>query len=501
MGNWYKKTLFLILGLSALFFLVTYSINFFENKREEARKTMTLEFGSVSITSTVSGKITANKMANLSFPTIGLIKDILIDEGDYVESGEIIASLTQDVVIAQYNSALHNLSYLKYVKEELLNGPQEVERKVSETSVMKARQNLDRTKSEYDQIVKNTYEAFLSSDLEAVPVNKDDDAVPPIISGNYQCTDKGIYNIYLYKSSSPTDYSYKVSGLEEDLVTAWTETASPLGDCGLYVQFDSESTYRNGEWFIEIPNSRSANYLTNLNKYKLVLEQQKKAISEAENELALAQSMEKSDNLIPSSEVQRQADEKIAEAESVLSGYEAQINNLIIKAPFSGIVTNIDMRVGETSGDDKRISIINDGGFELIIRLPEANIRNVNVGDKAEVKFDASPDEIISGEIKFISPLSINIEGVSYYEAHLTLLPQPDWLREGLNADVKVYINKRDSVLTLPKYYTITKDNQMYVLVKNGKSHTETLVKPGLIGNDGFIEVTNLEPGTVLVLP
>lgn len=487
--------------LAVLLFAANQGMQVYKERQSAQQSGITVMRDDVLVTAVVSGKVSVQNMARLSFPTTGTISNLLKKEGDFVEQGEVIASLIQDTQLAEYSAALHNLEYQESLKDELIRGPEAETRQVSRTSVSIAAENLTQTEAEYSQIVKNAYEKLLSSDLMVVPVDFDNADTPPQITGNYRCDTGGTYNLSVYRSSSPTDISYRVTGLEEGVTVAWTGTPAPLGSCGLHIQFDEETRYSNDEWTISVPNTRGASYLTNLNAHKLAVEQKEKAVSQASLALELARDVEAEGNARPSTEALAQVDALIEQARASMLAQEAKISNFIIKAPFSGVVTDIDMKIGETTDNTKSISIINEGGYELEVKIPEVDIRSIKVGNRVEARFDASPNEVVPASIEFISPLSEMIEGVAYYEARLTLPKRVAWLKEGMNADVTIFIDTREDVLVVPKQYLFTEGAQTFVYIKNGADIVKTKVTVGLVGNNGLVEVVGATEGASLVLP
>jgi len=455
----------------------------------------------VSVTSTVSGFVESGQSAKLTFPTLGTIKEILKKEGETVEAGEIIASLTQDTLTAEYNTTLKQLKYLESVKSELVNGPRSEAREVTDVNVKLASDNVERIKQEQSQIVQNAYRKLLSSDLEAIQSNINNEDVPPVISGNYLCNKEGTYTVSVFGSNSPTGYSYKLSGLEEGSFSAWVETPGSLGTCGLFIKFDPNTRYHRGDWTINIPNKKSSSYVTNQNSYLLAIEQKDKAISAAELALELARKNQNYTNAKPTVDSLNQANLKIEEARSLLSVQETRITDRVIRAPFTGIITDLNMKAGEVSDSSKTISLIGEGTYTLKATVPEIDVKNVKIKDLAVVVFDAAPDEEYFATIEFISPLSTNIAGVSYYETHLLLSAAPPWLREGLNADIEIITEQKENTLAVPKQYVYKEDNKSYINTIQNDQLVKTSVDTGLVGNDGYIELFSIPEGTMVVLP
>lgn len=485
----------------ALILLGGFGYYAYSNALDTPEQTATVARGTVTTLVTVSGKIEAKQVAKLAFPNVGTVQAVFKDDGDAVAAGEILASMTQGALVASYNTALQNLHYQESRRADLLDGPRSETRETSATNVAIAEENLVRTTNEHARIVENARQTLLSTDLEAIPVNKMIDDVPPIISGNYHCDSEGAYTISIFGSNSPTDYSYRLSGLETGTFTAFTDAAAPLGNCGLMIQFDADELYHTSDWTVSVPNTSGANYIANKNTYLLAVQQQQNVIESATQAVELARRTHFEKNAAPTPHELTQANALIEEARAQLAANEAKIADYVIKAPFAGIITDSNIKVGEVADTSRNMTLMTEGNYELTARIPEVDITKVHVNQVAEVLFDASPTEPISATITYISPTATDIDGVAYFEAHFTLSQNPTWLRTGLNADVNIVVEKKEQVLTIPKRFVLEEAGNTFVLTGSTKTPQRQLVQIGLIGNDGMLEVLNLPEGTPIIAP
>ncbi len=466
-----------------------------------SRDTTTVTNADVAVIVTISGKVEAKSSARLNFPISGTVEQVLVRQGDFVNTGSILASLTQNSALADYNAALENLRYLEFVKDELHQGPNTEDREVTKTNVTIAEEALVRAEREYNQLVTNARRNYLSTGLEAAPVDKLNDDIPPIVTGNYLCDDEGQYTLSIFRSMSPTNYSYQLSGLESGTFTAFTDTPAALGMCGLSIQFDGTENYRAQNWTIAVPNRQHSAYLANRNAYELIVTQRDEAINAAGRTLQLARDTEASRNATPSTEVLNQADANIAQAKAVLATREALIADFTIRAPYDGLVTSANIKVGETASPDRTITIVHEGHYELKARIPEIDITKVSTGNPVEVVFDAEPSVRFPATVEFISPLSTEIEGVAYYEARIALQAEPNWIRAGLNADVHIIANQKKNIPTLPKRFIMREGGNNFVMIESGATVTKNQIETGLWGTNGLVEILSLPAGSIVALP
>lgn len=478
-----------------------YTFSYYQTNGEENVVSTTVTLSDITETIVVSGKTEARQIATLTFPVSGIIQSIYPKVGDTVAAGDIIASLTKDALVAEYAAALENVRYLEEIKQELLRGPIQAERAVARNNVQIAEAQITQIETDYTQAIANARKNLLSSGLAAYATSPENDTTPPTVSGNYLCTDEGTYEIYVYRSSASSDYSYNLRNLETGTFVASTDAPTPLGTCGLYIQFVAGQAYHNTTWTVSVPNKRNPQYVSLKSTYDQLITEQATALMTAREKVTLAQSSEQALISPASEEVLKQADANIAAARAQLAAQDARITDYTIKAPFSGMISAIDMKIGESANPSQTIKMVYEGDYELTAQIPEIDITKLSVGNTALVTFDADTRVSFPAKITFISPLSTNLSGVAYYEAHIELQESPSWLREGLNADITIESNKVAQVPTLPRRYIQFVDGSAFVLRKTSTEPELIPITTGFIGTDGRTEIKNLPIGTEVLLP
>lgn len=500
----FKKHSFYLLGVILIIIGVVLYFKISAHQNQEEIVAAVASYGTVTETVSVSGFVESKHTAGLTFPVTGIVTEVFVDEGDIVEAGEVLATLAATKLVADRNDALAALSIAQAQYQEATSGPREETIAVANQSISNAMQNLARVKIEYAEKTENARKALYSNGLEAISNNVNEKATPPSISGTYTCDSVGEYQINVYSSGAKSGYSYRLEGIEKTTAAASTEQPAPLGSCGLYIQFNSFSQYSGSSWVIQIPNTKSSTYNTYKNAYDLAIVQEKNAINAAIDMLALAEEEASLTTASARPEVIAQKRGSINQAQARIAAIDAQIADRSIVAPFVGMVTDVSILPGETAPTIPVITMLADGSFELVARIPEIDITKLSINQKVEAVFDANPNDIITGTIDFISPLATEIDGVAYFEATVLLDNTPEWLRAGLNADIEIITKEVENVLRLPKrFVTIKEQNKGSVLLLNTETETTTEVDVEVlfIGNDGYIAITGIEEGAVVSAP
>ena len=464
--------------------------------------TATIEKGSVSEMVSVSGFVEAKQVAELAFPSTGVVTDVLVEEGSQVKAGDILATLAATQLVAERAEAVSSLVAARAAYDTTITGPRAETITVAKTNLTNAKENLVRVEAEEKRKVENARTALLSSGLTAVAKNVEEDSTAPTVSGTYSCSKEGTYLIDVYRSSSQSGYSYNYSGIESGTSLVSIDQPAPLGSCGLFLLFTAGDIYGSSDWTIEIPNTRSSNYTNLSNAYALALTQSENAIIAAKNSLALA-SAEASLTTAParSGEV-TSAEAAIRQAEARIAAIDAKISDRSIVAPFAGTITEINITKGESAPVTSVLTLLADSAFSLKARIPEIDITKIALGQEVKAVFDAQSHETLIGKVTYISPIAKQIDGVAYFETIIELERKPDWLRAGLNADIDIIIQEKKDVLRLPKRFVFTLDDgRQAVLLREGDGLATTTIEVVFTGNDSFLEISGLPAGTEVIAP
>jgi HlyD family secretion protein len=493
--SWYYGTL-TVVGL----LLVVVVARSLTHEKPNWTTTVT-ETGDVVRTVSVSGLVEANQLAKLSFPGSGPITGLYVKVGDKVEPGQVLATLAENQLAAELNEARSAYQAATANLSQVLRGPRPEAISVTTTNLDNAKTNLTRITAEENRKVQNAKRSLLSTGLAAYSSDPNERSTPPTVSGTYTCEANGTYTINVYNSGTKSGFSYSYSGLESGNAVVSTDQPAPLGECGLYLLFTPGDLYGNSTWTIELPNTRSSSYATLNNAYELTLTQADNAIKAATAALRLAEDQANL-NLAPArSEEVTGASATAEQARARIAAAEARLANLSISAPFSGTVTAVEATLGEVSGPGTTISVLADDGLLLKARIPEIDITKLALNQKITAVFDARDNETLTGELSYISPIATQIDGVAYFETHIELDQNPDWLRAGLNADIDIILEERSDVTRLPRRYIIDTPEGSVVLTPNGNRTATTSVMVDFIGNDGYAAISGLPAGTTVIAP
>lgn len=153
-----------------------------------------------------------------------------------------------------------------------------------------------------------------------------------------------------------------------------------------------------------------------------------------------------------------------AEAQSAYSAAEDVLGQLVIRAPFDGIVYSLPV---------KRGSYVNAGDLVLqeadlakvLVRafVDEPDVARLSPGQKIEVTWDAMPGRIWTGSVRAV-PAAVKLHGTRNVGETTCIVANDDFkLLPNINVGVTIVAAQHDNVLTVPREALRQDDSVPYV--------------------------------------
>lgn len=457
----------------------------------------------------VDGTVVSAQDLSLAFEQGGMVTQVAVKAGDTVKKGQVLVSLDNKSSAAAVNQAKAALDAASANYEKILNGATGADINVAKSAVSSAQTALDNaqknqtaTIAQQKLAVSNALLALTNSALAATPGTNNLSSQNPVITGTYTGSEQGQYKISLYSTGSGLHFNF--SGLESGSGEVTPGVPTALGNLGLFIQFSSGQVSANDNWTVNIPNTKAANYLVNLNAYNAALQTQNQALTGAQAAVDSASAaLNQAQSALQLKETAARP-EDIASAKAQIEAAEAQLQtaqNTYGKAslisPIDGLVTNVSVKVGQTvpgstmTQNPAAVKIISNQKFQVETYITEADIGKIKVGDKAEVILDAYGSGVnFDANVISIDPAATIKNGVSTYKTTLEFNQNDDRIKTGMGGSVIISDQKHENVLSIPSSSIIKKSDQSFVLTDDGSGKIiQTTVKTGVSGLDGTVEI------------
>ena len=182
---------------------------------------------------------------------------------------------------------------------------------------------------------------------------------------------------------------------------------------------------------------------------------------------------------------------QVIQAQGDLETAQALVNDTVIRAPFTGVVTQKYANVGAfvtpttsasatTSATSSSILAI-AGQLEAVASVSEIDEPSIYSGQSVEIRVDAYPDLIVHGHVRLIAPESVVVQNVTSFEVRITIDPRDlSRLRSGMNITANFLVGKHMNALLIPTPAIVSqKEGAGVYLFSNSHPPTFRLIKVG----------------------
>ena len=438
----------------------------------------------------VTGTVSPVDKADLAFKKSGTIAAIAVKVGDSVKRGDLIASLESAADVAALASAQAQLA-------ELQRGLRPEEFALDQANVNTASTTLANAKKDAINAVRDGYVKAQSALLNYSDTFFTNPQSPnPVINITVRSTEmqNAINNERLvittifsqWKSDIDSSTVANAAGLITNAEGYLTKIKSFLSDLSAVVNSLTTGNSGMSQTAIDADVSTMNAALSNLTTAITT-------VSTADSELKNAASgYAQATNQFNLQQAGSSADTIAAQAAKVKQAAAALADDSIT-APIDGLVTKVDPHVGEfAQAGQTSFAIQSAGAYKIEAYVPEADIAKVAIGNTAAVTLDAyGAATIFPAAVTSIDPAETVLEGVPTYKVTLMFVTPDQRIRSGMTANTDILTHEVDSVLVIPtRAITTTATSTSVRLVNAGNNaFTTTLVKVGLKGSDGTIQI------------
>lgn len=451
---------------------------------------------SVSLKGTIAGQSKTNVMSLAAAE----ITAVNVQVGDIVKEGDPLVTLDQKDIEKQIAELKTNISNANAIaandaaqKQESLNQAKQDQT----TTLAKATDSVNKAQAGYDELVKKR------DDCQTKLNNKKNELNT---AGNARDTAKN--------ELDTAKKSYQDAQAEA--------SADPTNADLLKKANDASSVYEQKQ---ELYTSLCTNYETingdikslqaELDAYPDQLKSAEEAVNTAKSsysdaETSTNRSVSTAQNTV---DMQKYQTSTTRELKDQLEQLQKQLADCTLSAPIGGVVTAVNVSVGDkNTAGTTMITIEDTSSLKVIVNVEEADILKIQEGMPATVSTDATGDEEIKGTVTRVVRVknqSTNTNGTdtntsSGYSAEITI--DNTELLVGMSAKAKIVIKDRGTQLAVP-YDLIRQDDNgdSYVLVAEANEDgTATAVRKNIkVGEevDYYTEVTggDLKEGDQLI--
>lgn len=192
------------------------------------------------------------------------------------------------------------------------------------------------------------------------------------------------------------------------------------------------------------------------------------------------------------------ANASLRQAQAQVNTTQNQLDYTNLRSDADGVVANISGEIGQiAAAGNPLITVIQNGEREIQIFIPENQLADIKVGQKAEVSFWALENTRVSGVIREISPIAD--PATKTYKARVAIPDMPTDAKLGMTA--KVYLpkdNTNEIIIPLTSIYQTSSVPQVWI-VENGHARLQDITVKNYSGNSAVVTAGLKNGDTVIV--
>ncbi|MBI5669378.1 MAG: HlyD family efflux transporter periplasmic adaptor subunit [Chloroflexi bacterium] len=416
----------------------------------------------LAVTVSATGTMAPARQVGLAFELAAPVREILVEEGQAVQAGDVLARLdTRNLEVALENARI-SLDAQQVAYDALTTAPREVD-------IAVARAALNIAQAQAGSV-------SLGADATQLEITR----LQAELARNQ-----------LWQAQLQRDLNFAIPPAQRDFAEA---NGIALPDTDQMARDTVPTQLKSADYEVLIADE---NYAALLNQGPDVA-----GLSSASAQIAAAQAqLEKLLNGPTETDLQI-AGAQLQIARLAVEQAATNLSRGVLTAPFAGVVAQNNLVIGELPPQDAAMQLIDPSGFYVDVAVDETDIVDVQPGQAVTLALDALPGETITGTVTRVAARPVRAGQLVTYTVRVTLDAARQPLRAGMTATATIVVNELRDVLVLPNRF-IRLDRatqQAYVTVERGGQYAEVAVQLGLRNETDSQIVSGLEAGQAIVL-
>lgn len=165
-----------------------------------------------------------------------------------------------------------------------------------------------------------------------------------------------------------------------------------------------------------------------------------------------------------------------------------------IIAPIDGTIVLKNIENGQTFTTTDAILVMSDR-LTVKAQVDETDIASIKLKQAAEITLDAYPETKISAKVDQIAFEATTISNVTTYIVDVLPKEIPSFMRSGMTANVKFFMDEKNDVLTVPNDAVKIQDGKSTVIVLQDGEQVEREIETGITDGKKIEVVSGLNEG------
>jgi HlyD family secretion protein len=428
-----------------------------QQRAQRKIKTALVTRDNLTIVVSANGTVQPERSVNVSPKTSGVLKQLLVKEGDLVRAGQVVAYMDNSNLQGQLLQARGNLAAAEANLNKVIAGSRSQD-------IAGATAQVDEAQASLQKLIAGNR----AQDIAQAQANLNK------VQATYRQAEEDLHrNQKLQAAGAISQQALSLARSNRDSAQAQVEQAQ-----------QALNLLKAGSRPEDIAQARS------------ILHQRQATLN-------LLKAGSRPEDIA-------QARAQVMAAEGAVAIVERNIDDTVIRAPFAGIiarkyadpgafVTPTTAGSAVTSATSSSILSLASTN-EIVAQVAEASISQIQIGQVAKIQVDAYPGKIFEGKVTQVATQSLVQQNVTSFEVKVAIADPQRLLHAGMNVTVDFQAGKLDRVLVVPTAAIVQqKDVQGVFVAKKGSDpvftpivvgttvNDKTEVKSGLTGNERIL--------------
>lgn len=433
------------------------------SQRQETRRsnqTATVERLTLPLTISANGTVQPERSVNVSPKSSGVLRQLLVKEGDRVKAGQILAYMDDSNFQGQLTQAQAQLASAQANLNKLLAGnrPQEIAQ--AQAQLASAQANLNKL------LAGNRPQEVAQAQAQLVSAQANLRQTELTFNQNQQLHNSGA-----------------ISRRELD---------------------NSRTTYETAR--AQVEQARQSLNLQQSGSRPEDVAAARAQVEQAKQVLSLQQSGSRPEDIAA-------ARSQVMNALGALQNVQSQINDTVIRAPFNGVISRKFADPGafvtpttsssavSSATSSSILSLVSSN--QIVAKVPETSIPKIKVGQSVEIEADAYPGQSFQGKVTQVATQSTVEQNVTNFEVKMSLNDPKNLLQAGMNVSVKLKVGTLENALMVPTVAIVRQERGTGVLLagqgENGRPRFQPIATGATI-DDKTVVTSGLQAGDKVLL-
>lgn len=472
-------------------------------------QTATVTRGNLSVTASGSGQLVPSSEVELAFAASGKVLSVLVEVGDKVQAGDTLAWI--DDAAARQAVAEAELLVLEAERELA------VAQGEAELAVAQARVALAVAESELEDLENwgpdDEEIAMAQAQLRSAQINYQTTSAQAQMSDATNASTRISLDKAIAALANAQQAYAEAMNPERDYEKDIESTRNNAADSLVSAQQSLELAQANYDLaMIEDPSGDVQTAYANLLSARQSLEEvetppDETDIATARNtvrELELTLARAELALGAEGASALKEAELAVEQATSALESAQEALDGTTLIAPFDGVVTAVNIEVGETAAEDAAALSMADLENPVVeFWVEESDLNSVAVGNTVDFTFTALPDYAYQGEIYRVDPVLVTVGNTAAVQCWATIdtTAHSVTLLGDMNVDVDITAGEAANALLVPvQALRDTGDAYaVFVMLPGGELEMRG-VEIGLQDYVNAVVLSGLEEGDIVTL-